>query len=104
MVLAHALTRLLAEFDPRLHGVALAHADLSPKSESPLGPARLADAIRRDGMHCLNAAVWQLSAPLRGRILLKFPVDSPLGSPVSGQHRQLGPLIVDRVLADVIVP
>src|SRR4051794_17433674 len=33
MVLAHALTPLVAEFDPRLHGVALANADLSPKSE-----------------------------------------------------------------------
>jgi hypothetical protein len=104
MVLVHALGRLLAEFGPRFHEIALANLDLSPKAERPLDSAALADAIRSDGMHCLNAAIWQLSTPLRSRILLRFPIDSPLGSPISSRHQQLGPLIVDRVIAAVMLP
>ena len=103
IILVHTLRELLAEFDPRLHRVALTNMDLSPKPDRPLDPSALVAAIRSDGMHCLNAATWQLPAALRSRILLRFPTDSPLGSPVSVRHQQLGPLIVDRVLADEMV-
>ena len=102
-VLVQTLRELLAEFDPRLHKVALTNMDLSPKTDPPLDPSALVDAIRSDGTHCLNAAIWQLPASLRSRILLRFPTDTPLGSPVSVRHQQLGPLIVGRVLADEIV-
>ncbi|BAM93188.1 NolU protein [Bradyrhizobium oligotrophicum S58] len=103
-VLMNTLREVLGEFDPQLHKVALANIDLSPRSDRPLDRSSLADAIRSDGMQCLNAAIWQLPATLRSRILLRFPIDSPLGSPVSRRHQQLGPEIVDRVLADGMVP
>jgi len=102
-VLVHTLREILAAFDPRLHEVALTNMDLSPKPDRPLDRSALVDAIRSDGTHCLNAAIWQLPASLRSRLLLRFPTDTPLGSPVSVRHQQLGPLIVSRLLADEIV-
>ncbi len=103
-VLKTTLREHLGEFDSRLHKVALANIDLSPKPDRPPNPSALADLIRGDGMQCLNAAIWRLPATLRSRILLRFPINSPLGSSVSRRHQQLGPEIVDRVLADGMVP
>jgi hypothetical protein len=104
IILGHALATVLADFEPQLHGLALENVDLSPEPKRPLDPAALAEAIRRDGMHCLGAFLARLPAPLRRRVLLKFPDGSPVGSPVSELHAALGPMIIDRIAARVLVP
>jgi hypothetical protein len=104
IILGRALATILADFEPQLHGLALENVDLSPKPKGSLDPAALAEAIRRDGMHCLSAFLARLSAPLRRRVLLKFPNGSPIGRTVSELHAALGPLIIDRIAARVLVP
>jgi hypothetical protein len=104
IVLGRALATILADFEPQLHGFALENVDLSPESERPLDPAALAEAIRRDGMHCLSAFFAHLPAPLRRRVLLKFPDGSPVSSLVSELHAALGPVIIDRIAERVLMP
>jgi YOP protein translocation protein YscK len=104
IILGRALATVLADFEPQLHGLALENVDLSPEPKRPLDPVALAEAIRRDGMHCLSAFLAGLSAPLRRRVLLKFPNGSPVGAPVSELHAALGPVIIDRIAARVLLP
>jgi YOP proteins translocation protein K (YscK) len=104
IVLGRELATILADFDPQLHGLALENVDLSPEPERSLDPAALAEAIRRDGMHCLSAFFASLSAPLRRRVLLRFPDGSPVGSLVSELHAALGPVIIDRIAGRVLMP
>jgi len=104
LILGRTLATILADFAPQLHGLALENADLSQEPERSLDPAALAEAIRRDGMDCLSAFLARLSAPIRRRVLLKFRPGSPIGSPVSDLHAALGPVIIDRIAAQVLVP
>ena len=104
IVLGRELATILADFDPQLHGLALENVDLSPEPERSLDPAALAEAIRRDGMHCLSAFLARLPAPLRRRVLLRFPDGSPVGSLVSELHAALGPVIIDRIAGRVLMP
>lgn len=104
IILGRTLATILADFDPQLRSIALENVDLAPEPERPLDPAALAEAIRRDGMDCLSAFLARLPASLRGRVLLKFPAGSAAGSPVSELHAALGPAIIDRVAARVLMP
>jgi hypothetical protein len=104
IVSGRTLATILADFEPQLHSLALENVDLSPEPERSLDPAALAEAIRRDGTDCLSAYLARLPAPLRGRVLLKFPAGYPAGSAVSELHARLGPIIIDRIAGRVLVP
>ncbi|MGC2779003.1 MAG: SctK family type III secretion system sorting platform protein [Bradyrhizobium sp.] len=100
LILGRSLAPLLAAFDEDLRAVAIRHIDLAAEATPRIDMGDVAEAIRRDGMHCLNAWVTELRPCSRERVILKFPLKSAIGGPVSPTHHARGVLIIRRLLAE----
>jgi hypothetical protein len=102
MIRGQSLAQLLAAFDEGLRTIAIQHLDLAAEDTARSDAGDLADSIRRDGMHCLNAWVAELPPCCRDRVVLKFAPESGIGDSISPAHRTRGMLIVNRLLAESV--
>jgi len=102
LIRSRSLAQLLAAFDEDLRAVAIRHIDLAPADAPRLDAADLMEAVRRDGMHCLNVWVAELPPCSRDRIILKFAPDSVIGGPSSAAYHERGILIVNRLLTESV--
>jgi hypothetical protein len=98
LIRGKSLTLALSEFDQDLRAIAISHIGLAAADPTPSDAGDLADAIRRDGMHCLNAWIAELPSCINSRVVLKFAPTSAIGGPASAAHQVRGVLIVRRLV------
>jgi hypothetical protein len=104
LIRGRSLAQVLSEFDQDLRAIAIRHIDLAVADPKTAPDGRdLGDAIRRDGMHCLNAWIATLPSCIGSRVVLKFAPTSAIGGPASAAHQAGGVLIVRR-LVDASAP
>jgi hypothetical protein len=81
------------------HAAALAHRDLAASGCKLPGLEELGGAVTSAGLRCLAAWCARQPAGIATRARLKFPASSDLDDPLAPPFDELGPRIVERLLA-----
>jgi hypothetical protein len=100
LIRGRSLAPVLSGFDQHLRAIAISHIDLAVADPAPSDRPGLADAIRHDGMHCLNAWIAGLPSCIVSRVVLKFAPTSAIGGPASATHQVRGVLIIRRLVGE----
>jgi hypothetical protein len=101
LIRGRSLAQVLSEFDQDLRAIAIRHIDLAAADPKTASDGRdLVDAIRHDGMHCLNAWIAALPSCIGSRVVVRFAPTSAIGGPASAAHQVGGVRIVRRLIEE----